>query len=58
MSVVKPYVFALVVQALGTEEARAKFDAAGNSVKGHLATEFLSTRLGLNLFASQPAERA
>ena len=33
-------------------------DAAGNSVKGQLATEFLSTRLGLNLFASQPAERA
>ncbi|HKS69344.1 MAG TPA: glutaminase [Ktedonobacterales bacterium] len=33
-------------------------DAAGNSVKGQLTTEFLSTRLGLNLFASLPAERA
>lgn len=32
-------------------------DAAGNSVKGQLAAQFLSRRLGLNLFASQPAER-
>lgn len=31
-------------------------DRAGNSVKGQLAAEFLSERLGLNLFASQPAE--
>lgn len=32
-------------------------DAAGNSVKGQLASEFLSTRLGLNMFVSKPAER-
>ena len=31
-------------------------DEAGNSVKGQLATRFLSERLGLNLFASRPAE--
>ena len=30
-------------------------DAAGNSVRGQLVTRFLSERLGLNLFASQPA---
>ena len=30
-------------------------DAAGNSVRGQLAARFLSERLGLNLFASQPA---
>jgi glutaminase len=29
-------------------------DSAGNSVKGQRATKFLSERLGLNLFASQP----
>jgi glutaminase len=29
-------------------------DEAGNSVKGQRATKFLSERLGLNLFASQP----
>jgi glutaminase len=29
-------------------------DAAGNSVKGQLVTQFLSEQLGLNLFASQP----
>jgi glutaminase len=29
-------------------------DSAGNSVKGQLATKFLSERLGMNLFASQP----
>ena len=29
-------------------------DAAGNSVRGQLVTRFLSERLGLNLFASQP----
>jgi glutaminase len=29
-------------------------DDAGNSVKGQRATKFLSERLGLNLFASQP----
>jgi glutaminase len=33
-------------------------DSAGNSVKGQLASGFLSERLGLNLFASEPAERA
>jgi glutaminase len=33
-------------------------DAAGNSVKGQLATEFWSTRLRLNLNAPKPAERA
>jgi glutaminase len=30
-------------------------DEAGNSVKGQLATQFLSEELGLNLFASRPA---
>jgi len=30
-------------------------DGAGNSVRGQLVTRFLSERLGLNLFASQPA---
>lgn len=29
-------------------------DAAGNSVRGQLATKFLSEQLGLNLFASKP----
>jgi glutaminase len=29
-------------------------DRAGNSVRGQLATKFLSQRLGLNLFASRP----
>ena len=29
-------------------------DTAGNSVRGQLATKFLSERLGLNLFASKP----
>lgn len=29
-------------------------DAAGNSVRGQLATKFLSEHLGLNLFASKP----
>ena len=31
-------------------------DNAGNSVKGRLAATFLSEQLGLNLFASRPAE--
>jgi glutaminase len=31
-------------------------DAAGNSVRGQLATKYLAERLGLNLFASEPAE--
>ena len=31
-------------------------DGAGNSVKGQLAARFLSEQLGLNLFASRPAE--
>lgn len=30
-------------------------DQAGNSVRGQLATRFLSDRLGLNMFASRPA---
>jgi glutaminase len=30
-------------------------DPAGNSVRGRLATAFLSAELGLNLFASRPA---
>lgn len=30
-------------------------DVAGNSVKGQVATKFLSEKLGLNLFSSQPA---
>ena len=29
-------------------------DEFGNSVKGQLAARFLSSRLGLNLFVSQP----
>ena len=29
-------------------------DAYGNSVKGQLAARFLSRRLGLSLFASEP----
>jgi glutaminase len=29
-------------------------DAAGNSVKGQLVAAFLSRRLGLDLFASEP----
>lgn len=33
-------------------------DAAGNSVRGQLATRFLSERLGLNLFISAPAQRS
>ena len=33
-------------------------DEAGNSVRGQLATRFLSERLGLNLFVSAPATRA
>jgi len=32
-------------------------DGAGNSVRGRLATRFLSERAGLNLFASAPAKR-
>jgi glutaminase len=31
-------------------------DDAGNSVKGQLAAQFLSARLGLNVFASRPVE--
>ena len=31
-------------------------DAAGNSVRGQLATKYLAERLGLNLFASEAAE--
>ena len=33
-------------------------DRAGNSVRGQLAARFLSRRLGLGLFGSQPADRA
>lgn len=33
-------------------------DPAGNSVKGQLVTRFLAARLGLNVFASQPATAA
>jgi glutaminase len=29
-------------------------DAAGNSVRGQLATRFLSQALGMDLFASRP----
>ncbi|MGB0099961.1 MAG: glutaminase A [Nocardioides sp.] len=32
-------------------------DAAGNSVRGQLATKYLAEQLGLNLFASVPADR-
>lgn len=35
-----------------------RLDRAGNSVRGQLATKFLSERLGLNIFASQPARHA
>lgn len=38
---------------LGTFSPR--LDGAGNSVRGVLATKYLSTRLGLNIFASKPA---
>src|SRR6478735_2493659 len=31
-------------------------DAAGNSIRGQLVTKYLAERLGLNLFASVPAE--
>ncbi len=31
-------------------------DAAGNSVRGQLVTKYLAERLGLNLFASEPAQ--
>jgi len=31
-------------------------DAAGNSVKGQLAAKFLSQRLGMDLFVSQPED--
>ena len=31
-----------------------RLDAAGNSVRGQLATRYLSGALGLNLFASRP----
>ena len=31
-----------------------RLDSAGNSVRGQLATKFLSTNLGLNIFASEP----
>jgi glutaminase len=52
MSVSKPFVFALVCEALGPEEARRRL--GGNSIKGQLAAAFLSRRLGLDLFASEP----
>ncbi|WP_343993754.1 glutaminase A [Terrabacter terrae] len=32
-------------------------DPAGNSVRGQLVTKFLSERLGLNLFASEPVQQ-
>ncbi len=32
-------------------------DLAGNSVRGQLVTKFLSERLGLNLFASEPVQQ-
>jgi glutaminase len=35
-----------------------RLDEAGNSVKGQLATRFLSQHLGLNLFASEAAGRS
>jgi glutaminase len=31
-------------------------DPAGNSVRGQLVTKYLSDRIGLNLFASEPRE--
>lgn len=34
-----------------------RLDAAGNSVRGQLATRYLSAALGLNLFASRPEPR-
>ncbi|GAA3349306.1 hypothetical protein GCM10020358_70930 [Amorphoplanes nipponensis] len=34
-----------------------RVDSFGNSVKGQLAARFLSRRLGLTLFASEPARR-
>jgi len=38
---------------LGTFSPR--LDAAGNSVRGALITAYLSDRLGLNIYASEPA---
>jgi glutaminase len=38
---------------LGTFSPR--LDVAGNSVRGQLLTQFLSQRMGLNLFVSAPA---
>ena len=32
-----------------------RLDQAGNSVKGQLVARFLARRLGLDLFASEPA---
>jgi len=31
-----------------------RLDSAGNSVRGQIATAYLSRALGLNVFASQP----
>jgi glutaminase len=41
----------------GLATVAPKLDEAGNSVKGQLATRFLSQQLGLNLFASAAAGR-
>lgn len=41
---------------LGTFSPR--LDQAGNSVRGQLATKYLSVRLGLNIFASKPESEA
>jgi glutaminase len=35
----------------------ARLDASGNSVKGQLTARYLSDALGLNLFASNPAQQ-
>jgi glutaminase len=58
-SMSKPFVFALVCQALGGGIARERIgvNATGlpfNSVMAIEATKFLSEGLGLNLFASRP----
>ena len=41
---------------LGIGAYAPRLDAAGNSVRGQIATAYLSRALGLNVFASAPAE--
>jgi glutaminase len=54
MSVAKRFVFAAICQALDLDTSAAATNY-GNSVRGQLAARLLSRRLGLTLFASEPA---